>query len=520
MSGALDLFQGDANAAIARAATASAPDMPSGFTENFEAAWNAGRLFNQSIARSNARAAVLADYLSEIKEKTGNDLSKEFVPDLAGGGQTGVTDFETANEKVAKLKEKFPDLDLEPLSDEEIDKRAVGKSREAMADYTRLAQREKTWGGTAGFIAGNIAGAATDPINIAALPVAPAEGLGLLATALRWGGIAAGTQFGVELAGQNYREQVQPGYTESGAPLGNIAEAGIGGAFLGGAIKGLGNLWTRAKTGAWPTSIRDAGNVVESEANLQNSNIYPGADGEAAHRAAMAKAGEDIIKGNPVDVEDIITPELQAAREERFAPLMEARERAQAAARDIDKLDAAKGERAPELPFEQTARADDLEGHIGDMAFQLQRIAREQGHELSRRDAGIAAERMVKAPDEQVHADIDRLLQSPSTLAERQPLARAEPGEASAQVSSDVAQAMEPKQIERDLTSNDQATALRTGLDRLRAEKDMMVHMDVDKDGNPVMQSLDKLLDGIDQDRAAAMHIESCINPAPGQEAA
>jgi hypothetical protein len=48
----------------------------------------------------------------------------------------------------------------------------------------------------------------------------------------------------------------------------NILEAGLGGAVLGGGLKGLSALWTRQKTGAWPRTVRDAGNVVESEAQI------------------------------------------------------------------------------------------------------------------------------------------------------------------------------------------------------------------------------------------------------------
>lgn len=517
---ALDLFQGDANEAVNRAARTSAPDMPATFGDTFGAAWDEGRLFGQSISSANARAAALGDYLAEIKQKTGRDLSQDFIPDSAGGGQTGVTDFATANDKIAKMKDDYPDLDIAPLSDEEIDNRAVAKSREAQTHYAEISAREKTFGGKAGIVMGGIAAAGADPMNIAALAITPAESVGILATGLKWAGIAGASQAAIEVAGQSFREQVQPGYLESGQPLANIGEAAAFGGVTGGALKALGNAWTRLQTGAWPTSIRDAGNVVASEAHLQNSNIYPGVEGEAAHRTAMAKAGDDIIKGDPVNVDSIITPEIQAAAEKRFEPLFEARDRAQEAQADIQRLEATGSERAPELPFEASERASDLEGHIGDMAFSLQRIAREQGNTLSRADAEIAAQRMLKGSDEQMHADIDRLLTSPSTLAERPRAAKAPEPEALPPISSDTAKIFEPKEIEKNMASGDHVDAMINDLDKMRVEGgEKLYPAGLDEKGEPVFRSLDDMVEEVKANREAAEQIEGCINP-PQQEAA
>ena len=287
--------------------------LPSGFDENLHAAWSDGQLFSQSISRANARAAVLHDYVDEIRAKTGNDLSKEFIPDVAGGGQTGVTDFTQANDRVAKLKADHPDLDLDPMSEDEIDKRAVAKAQAAHRTYQTLQQGEKTWGGSFGSFLGSAGSAVADPTNVLALAVAPeTAGIGILSSALRWGALAGVSQAAIEFQSDQFKEQVQPGYTESGEPLKEIAGAFVGGAVLGGGIKALGNAWTRVKTGQWPTSVRDAGNVIESEANVAQTNIFPGAEGEVAHREALVKTIDDILAGRPVDVEKQITPELQA----------------------------------------------------------------------------------------------------------------------------------------------------------------------------------------------------------------
>lgn len=308
----LDLYQGDQDQA-AKIQPNEGTRLPSGFDENLHAAWSDGLLFSQSIARANSRAAVLGDYVDEIRQKTGNDLSKEFFPDVAGGGQTGVTNFDQANDRVAKLKADYPDLDLAPLDDAEIDKRAVAKAQATHRTYETLQQGEKTWGGSFGSFAGSAGAAAADPVNIVALAIAPETGgIGILSAALRWGGLAAVSQAAIEASSDSFKEQVQPGYIESGEPIKNIGEAYLGGAVLGGATKALGNAWTRVKTGQWPTSVRDAGNVIESEANVASSNPLPGVAGEVAHREALTKSIDDILAGRPVDVSAQITPELQA----------------------------------------------------------------------------------------------------------------------------------------------------------------------------------------------------------------
>lgn len=306
----LDLYQGDQQQTAAIQPN-EGHDLPSGFTDNFKAAWGDGLMFSQSVARDNARAAVLGDYLDEIRQKTGNDLSKELSTDQYGVTNLGVTDFDAANARVAKLKESYPDLDLNPLSEDEINQRAVEKAQAAHRGYQALQGREKTFGGSAGSFFGSAASSAVDPVNILALAVAPETGgVSILSSALRWGALAGVSQAAIEASSDSFKEQVQPGYMESGAPIENIGGAFVGGAILGGTTKALGNLWSRVKTGQWPTSVRDAGNVIESEANVADSNPFPGAEGEVAHREALVKTIDDILAGRPIDVSGIITSDF------------------------------------------------------------------------------------------------------------------------------------------------------------------------------------------------------------------
>jgi hypothetical protein len=303
----LDLYQGDVDQA-AKIQPNEGTRLPPGFDENFSAAWSDGRLFGQSIARQNARADVLSDYLDDIRAKTGTDLRAMDVQ-----GEQGSLDnmIEMANARVAKMKESYPDLDLAPLTDSDIDQRALAKAQAAHRNYEALQAGERGSGGGVGAFLGAAASSATDPVNIVGLAIAPETGgVGILGAALRWGALAGVSQAAIEGVSAPFKEEVQPGYEASGQQVGNVAGAFVGGAVLGGSFKALGNLWTRAKTGAWPTSIRDAGNIIESEANVANTNILPGAEGEVAHREALVKTIDDILAGRPIDVASHITPDM------------------------------------------------------------------------------------------------------------------------------------------------------------------------------------------------------------------
>lgn len=305
----LDLYQADQREAL-RPTPNEGHDLPATFGESFEAAWNHGRLFEQSTARENARIAALQDHLDEIKQKTGVDLADklDWTADVTGVGPIPLPSTAIVQQMNTEI-EKSGRSDIAPLDDEELDRRAVAKSRQSGADLAQIAAREHSG---FGLLAGSLASAAADPINVLAAPVAPeAESVSILAAALRFGGVAAVSQAAIEAAGASYHEEVQPGYLQSAEPVANVVGAFGGGAVLGGALRALGNTWTRVKTGAWPTSIRDAGNIVESHANVAESNVYLGAEGEAAHWDAMNFAIDSALNERLIDVTDIITPQIE-----------------------------------------------------------------------------------------------------------------------------------------------------------------------------------------------------------------
>jgi len=304
----LDLSQRDQQVA-AGPQPGEAARLPVTFGEGLEAAWHEATLFGQSSASNMARHQAMLDYGDEVRRKTGQDIWPDLSEILVN------SDWSKAAATIAKLNAAQPDLHLDPPTPEEIDRRAMVLSRQARTDYQEVSAREKASGGGFGTVLGGLAGGIADPLNLATAPLFGGEG-GVLLTALKFGGAAAATQTANEAIGAGYREAVQPGYLASGEPLANVLEAGASGAALGAGGKvlgiGLGRLWGRMKTGTWPTTVRDAGNLLESEAQTQATNVYPGVAGEAAHRDALSAATDQIIKGEPVDVAAHITPEVEA----------------------------------------------------------------------------------------------------------------------------------------------------------------------------------------------------------------
>lgn len=299
----LDLFASNIDDAVNYATRTSGAELPSTFSDNFNDAWNKGFLVNQSISGELRKLRAQGQMVDDAVAKTGD---RSFQQSGEGGG----FDMTAFNTSVARHNTERPDLQLPSMSPEEIQRRADEIGVSQLADSAHMAGRERTFGGSVGAFLGTTAAALTDPVNLVAFPLAAPESLGILGTALAWGGIGGGSQAAIEALNSSSMERIQPGYGASGQPVTNIVEAALGGSVLGGGLKGLSSLWARQKTGAWPRSVRDAGNVVESEAQIAATNPLPGVEGEAAHRTALNKAIDDIANGRPVDIDHIITPDL------------------------------------------------------------------------------------------------------------------------------------------------------------------------------------------------------------------
>lgn len=320
----LDIFTRYQSEALDFARQHPAEDLPLGFGEAFDASWREGLLFGQSVSSSTSRMEGVQDYLDGIREKTGTVLTNPAL----GGGDAALAEL---NGQLTALAPRFPDLNLKPLTADDLDRLGEEKARRARQTYQRAASREQTWGGAAGLALGSLASGAADPVNIATVPLAAPASLGILGTALATAGITAGTQIGIEALAAPFKERVEPGYGASGEAAQNVLMAGVAGGVLGGGVKGLSALWTRYRTGSWPRSVRDAGNVVASEGQIADTNLVPTVEGEMAHRTALQKAIDDLVSGRPVDVSESVTPDLLRAYGERLTPVLEARSKAVAA---------------------------------------------------------------------------------------------------------------------------------------------------------------------------------------------
>src|SRR5215472_4400889 len=402
-------------------------DWPTTFGETLGAAWSRNTLFSQDYFGENDRMAALNDYLAKVKTMTGEDIGAQLDYRMPEGAAPAAQDLlRQANDKVNELKKKNPALELEPMTPDELSQNAVAKRRKSDADFEETIDRPRGPGATVGRWLGAGAAGAADPINLAALPIAPEAELGILGSALRWSAIAGGAgAVGTTLAAP-YREQVQPGYIASGAPLAEIAEQAAMGA-AGGALfpaaraiarptaTALANAWDRVRSTAWPTSVKDAGNIVSSAANITQSNIYPGVAGGAAHEQALAKTTNDILARRPVDVSDHITPELEAGA--RSPDVETTRLQAQAAAANA--VRPVPVEERPELPFEQTAAETAAEARKQDLILDVYDAAREGGYDdIPMAEAGQIADKLIDATPEEAEKILRDLKMSPRQVAD------------------------------------------------------------------------------------------------------
>jgi hypothetical protein len=603
--GVLGLSPQSTNETLAGAQPAR--EFPAGFAESFDATWQEGRLFSQSISHANARSAALDDYIDQVRQAGGN-IDAELAKQININGE--YNDFDklgAANTALATAKEKNAGIKLEPMTEDNLEQAAIAKSRAALEKQRQIELRGMTGYGRLGAVLGGLSAAAADPINIIGLAVAPAEGLGVLATALRWGAIAGVNQAAIEATASPYHEAVVPGYGAGPEPARAIVESAVTGGIGGGGLKLLGNVWSRVASGVWPRSVRDAGNTVASEAHTQSTNVFMGAEGEAAHWDAMNFSIDAILNAKPVNVEHIVTPDiLERTRslvagleaERRMAmPIFDERSirltseeaglRSQdttlsdelgrmpagdiAAADRLNRLQAvdeqlsrttdlverrALQQRRDQIlvdtspeelqrqagPIEQrrvaetrrnqiAARLTDIEKEREQIAMEnlgakqpmlmgqteparlnstIQQIAEVGGHIIDQDEASAIAEKIGRLEPDRL-ADAEKMIQvAPhqvaqgyQTFIDHDAIPRSNPAV--------------DRMLQEAVSTPEMQTALRADLDRERMLGDVQVHMGTEDELKP--QSLDSLLNDIDNQRAAADQIEACANPAPEKTA-
>ena len=302
----LDLFAPSIAASDQDVVRNAAKNLPAEMPETFDVAWRSGTEFHNSAAYSIARSRALTDYNDFVFGQTGERLPTLNTTggelQIYGGEDTSLDAFNAAQSKIA---EKYPGVNLQPLSDADIDTMTRRRMAKAHDDAAAMQQRETTWGGTLGTGAGMIGASFTDPVVLATLPLG---GIGEAGVALRAGEfalISGGTEAAVALASYKTREAAVPGSSKE-IPA-EIAGATLFGGLLGAGFAGLGKLFKMGEK-PLPTSLREDLNAVTSEAQINATNPFPTAAGEAAARDAVTDAATSIVRGEPVRAGDNFDP--------------------------------------------------------------------------------------------------------------------------------------------------------------------------------------------------------------------
>jgi hypothetical protein len=311
------------------------PTSPRDFGESFDLEYQAFRATEQSVSRQRNLYDAYERAIDALAEKTGQRVTNPYSIRPHVNATTGAIGRAVAGEPVSQsdpfgdamqafhsamttAREKYPDL---PDQDG-IEEQANAKAKSLAMEAAKV-QAAGLDSGIGTFL-GTLAGAASDPVNVAAtIATLPFGGEGgtvtaaraILATGLREAAIAGGSQAAVETMAAPYRKEIGI----DGDPVGNIVAAATGGAVLGAGAKALGAAWTRLFGRAPSLDGADAFNVSDRSAHLEDANpLGPG--GAAAHEQNLEAAGQAVTAGRLVDPAALIErDQLSAAYDEVLA---------------------------------------------------------------------------------------------------------------------------------------------------------------------------------------------------------
>lgn len=268
-------------------------DIAGSFFSSLQA--NAGSL---ALLRASQNSQQLVhDWLDAFEAKTG------YKPDPFVNAIPGDFNYDTLNKAYQTEKTARPGFDLTPPpTREQAWQHAMDIERDLGANS---AQFQARGGPLTQFVtaAGAMAAFATDPITILSSGLGGPEAAGIVATAIRQGGLFGAQQLAISTARYPVSTSLDPNYGP-GNVLGDAAGAALSGAALGALIPGAAAAWARVRTGSWPQYIKDAGNVVTRQAvnEIGDPNAGRGAGtGGTASFAANGNAAEAAVAaGKPV----------------------------------------------------------------------------------------------------------------------------------------------------------------------------------------------------------------------------
>lgn len=293
----LDLFAPAIAAADQDVARNAARDLPAGFTEAFDISTRQISEWLGSANYNTARERALATFYDDVKATTGEKLP------LYGMG--GNVTLEELNDALVKIPGRDPESGYQPLSEDRIHAMALARMARAHGDAKAFEQRETTWGGTAGTIAGVLAAGLSDPVSVATLPLGGAGNLPIALRALEFAAIAGGTEAANAGLGMRDREAAVPGSSKE-IP-GEVATAALFGGAIGGVLGALAKVLGHGAR-PLPVTVRDEVNAAASELQLRVTNPFPTAAGEVAARDATVGATNSILRGEAVRVADDFAP--------------------------------------------------------------------------------------------------------------------------------------------------------------------------------------------------------------------
>lgn len=231
--------------------TASGP--PTTAAENLSAAWDDMRTSNISTSHYRLLEEAYAARAQDIYSKTGKRLTNpvsmrqdgDFLPAMPGPFDLFVPGelersrrplmdrFET---EVDGLRAEHPDLMTRDQMLQSISEKAQGVEQR----HADIASRATFWGKVGDF-AGGMAGAVSDPVNLASLALGAPASASILRVALTEAAIGAATEVATQPQIQTSRvTRGQEGGIRQGAE--NVAFAAAGGAAAGAVIHGIGRL--------------------------------------------------------------------------------------------------------------------------------------------------------------------------------------------------------------------------------------------------------------------------------------
>ncbi|MBD9540104.1 hypothetical protein IB276_11630 [Ensifer sp. ENS04] len=282
------------NSALQLAAQRPFEGVDPGFGARLAADWSAMREFSNSNADHRNALAAQNDFQVRFFQESGQRLPG-WVDSMNANAE------EVSRKQFDAWKTANPDSDLTFPTREEFRAAADAKAREARHASDALSRRSTSASSAIGGFLGTAAGAMTDPVNLLASGFGASASAGILRTALTEAGIGAASESLIQGSTFDRKQRLDPNFSVEDALM-EIGAAGAGGAVLGGGIKGLASIWHRAKTGEWPSHVRDTANVVTREAALPESRFAKSVQGESAHRAAVSKAIDDLSASRPVEL--------------------------------------------------------------------------------------------------------------------------------------------------------------------------------------------------------------------------